>query len=51
VTIPRCGTYIEAAYSGEPRKVDAEQQFSGLDLLHAQAIRQHQLFMKVFDGL
>ncbi|HEV7241037.1 MAG TPA: type I 3-dehydroquinate dehydratase [Thermoanaerobaculia bacterium] len=51
VTIPRCGTYIEAAYSGEPREVDAEQRFSGLDLLHAQAIRQHQLFMKVFDGL
>jgi hypothetical protein len=51
VTIPRCRTYIEAAYSGEPREVDAEQRFSGLDLLHAQAIRQHQLFMKVFDGL
>ena len=51
VTIPRCRTYIEAAYSGEPRPVEAEQRFSGLDLLHAQAIRQHELFMKVFDGL
>lgn len=51
VSIPRCRTYIEAAYSGESRPVEAEQRFSGLDLLHAQAIRQHELFMKVFDGL
>lgn len=51
VAIPRCGTYIEAAYTGEPRAVDAEQRFGGLDLLRAQAVRQHELFMKVFDGL
>lgn len=51
VAIPRCRTYIEAAYSGESRQVDAESRFTGLDLLHAQAVRQHQLFMKVFDGL
>jgi 3-dehydroquinate dehydratase len=51
VTIPRCRTYIGAAYSGPPRNVDAERIISGLELLHAQAVRQHQLFMKVFDGL
>jgi len=51
VTIPRCHTYIEAAYSGPPRTVDAQVRITGLDLLHAQAVRQHQLFMKVFDGL
>ncbi len=51
VAIPRCRTYIEAAYSGAARPVDAELRFSGLDLLHAQAVRQHELFMKVFDGL
>jgi shikimate dehydrogenase len=51
VEIPRCRTYIEAAYGGEARPVDAEQRIGGLELLHAQAIRQHELFMKVFDGL
>ena len=51
VRIPPCRTYIEAAYSGTPREVEAETRFGGLDLLHAQAVRQHQLFMKVFDGL
>jgi 3-dehydroquinate dehydratase len=51
VDIPRCHTYIEAAYSGSPRNVDARVRITGLDLLHAQAVRQHQLFMKVFDGL
>jgi 3-dehydroquinate dehydratase type I len=51
VTVPRCRIYIEAAYSGVARDVDAETRFTGLDLLHAQAVRQHQLFMKVFDGL
>ena len=51
VEIPRCHTYIEAAYSGPPRNVDAQVRITGLDLLHAQAVRQHQLFMKVFDGL
>jgi len=51
VDIPRCRTYIEAAYSGRPKPVDAERRIGGLELLHAQAVRQHQLFMKVFDGL
>lgn len=50
VAIPRCRTYIEAAYGGEPREVRADHRFGGLDLLHAQAVRQHELFMKVFDG-
>ncbi len=49
VSIPRCRTYIEAAYSGPPREVIADVRLGGLDLLHAQAVRQHQLFMKVFD--
>jgi shikimate 5-dehydrogenase/3-dehydroquinate dehydratase len=51
VAIPRCATYIEAAYSGAPRDVEAEVRIGGLELLHAQAVRQHQLFMKVFDGV
>jgi 3-dehydroquinate dehydratase type I len=49
--IPPCFTYIEAAYGGEMRTVDAQQRIGGLELLHAQAIRQHELFMKVFHGL
>jgi 3-dehydroquinate dehydratase/shikimate dehydrogenase len=51
VGIPRCRTYIEAAYSGEPRPVEAEVRIGGLELLRAQAVRQHQLFMRVFDGV
>ena len=51
VAIPRCRTYVEAAYSGVPRAVDADLRISGLELLQAQAVRQHELFMKVFDGL
>ena len=43
VTLPRSEHFIEAAY-GDGRT-------GGLALLHAQAKRQHQLFMKVFDGL
>ncbi|HYC90734.1 MAG TPA: type I 3-dehydroquinate dehydratase [Thermoanaerobaculia bacterium] len=50
VEIPPCRTYIEAAYSGAPRNVDAQKRIGGLELLHAQAVRQHELFMKVFDG-
>ncbi len=50
VEIPPCRIYFEAAYSGAPKPVDAERRISGLDLLHAQAVRQHELFMKVFDG-
>lgn len=51
VPLPRCRTYIEAAYGAGVRDVDAEHRIGGLALLHAQAVRQHQLFMKVFDGL
>ena len=50
LAMPPCRTYIEAAYGGEPRAVEAEQRIGGLELLHAQAVRQHELFMKVFDG-
>jgi shikimate 5-dehydrogenase len=51
VAIPPCETYIEAAYGGGARDVDARQRIGGLDLLHAQAVRQHELFMKVFRGI
>jgi 3-dehydroquinate dehydratase type I len=47
--IPPCDTYIEAAYSGAPREVAARKRIGGIELLHAQAVRQHQLFMKVFE--
>jgi shikimate 5-dehydrogenase len=47
--IPPCDTYIEAAYSGSPREVQARTRIGGIELLHAQAVRQHQLFMKVFE--
>jgi 3-dehydroquinate dehydratase type I len=50
VEIPPCRTYIEAAYSGAPKHVQAERRIGGLELLHAQAVRQHELFMKVFHG-
>jgi 3-dehydroquinate dehydratase type I len=51
VEIPPCGTYVEAAYSGTPRDVRAGQRIGGIELLRAQAVRQHQLFMRVFDGV
>jgi 3-dehydroquinate dehydratase type I len=50
VAIPRCETYIEAAYGSGTRQVDAAHRIGGLELLHAQAVRQHELFMKVFLG-
>jgi 3-dehydroquinate dehydratase type I len=50
VTIPPCQTYIEAAYDGAAREVDARHRIGGLELLYAQAVRQHHLFMKVFNG-
>lgn len=49
VATPACRVYIEAAYGGAPREVACERRHGGLDLLHAQAVRQHQLFMKVFE--
>lgn len=50
-------TYIAAAY-GSPKITDRHarmrengvQVYDGLDLLHAQAVRQHELFMEVFRG-
>lgn len=48
VAIPRCETYIEAAYGAAAREVDAAHRIGGLELLHAQAVRQHELFMQVF---
>lgn len=51
VAIPPCDTYIEAAYGNGARDVDAKHRVGGLELLHAQAVRQHELFMKVFLGL
>ena len=50
VTIPPCETYIEAAYGSAAREVEARHRIGGLELLHAQAVRQHLLFMKVFIG-
>jgi 3-dehydroquinate dehydratase type I len=47
--IPPCDTYIEAAYSGAPREVAARKRIGGIELLDAQAVRQHQLFLKVFE--
>jgi len=42
-------TYIEAAYGGTLRpRVDGVEWIGGLELLHAQAVRQHELFMKVW---
>ena len=49
VDIPPCRVYIEAAYGGTPREVECERRITGLDLLHAQAVRQHELFMRVFE--
>jgi len=39
--MPPCDTYIEAAYGGA--------RAGGIELLRAQAVRQHELFMKVFE--
>jgi hypothetical protein len=50
VTIPPCETYIEAAYGGAAREVDARYRVGGLELLYAQAVRQHLLFMKALRG-
>ena len=50
MAIPPCDTYIEAAYGSGAREVDAKDRIGGLELLHAQAVRQHELFMKVFRG-
>ena len=49
--VPPCRTYIEAAYGSGTRESHGERHIGGLELLRAQAVRQHELFMKVFDGL
>ena len=49
VDIPPCRVYIEAAYGGERREVKCDRHITGLELLQAQAVRQHELFMKVFE--
>ena len=48
IPIPPCRVYVEAAYGMQPRQVDAQIRIGGLELLRAQAVRQHELFMKVF---
>jgi 3-dehydroquinate dehydratase type I len=54
VDLPPCDTYIEAAYGGGARSVHAvvntRHRIGGLELLHAQAVRQHELFMKGIHG-
>jgi 3-dehydroquinate dehydratase/shikimate dehydrogenase len=47
--MPPCDTYIEAAYGGPPRDVRARRRIGGVELLRAQAVRQHELFMRVFE--
>lgn len=48
--IPACDAYIEAAYGGSAlRAVRTTQHIDGLALLGAQAVRQNEFFMKVFD--
>jgi 3-dehydroquinate dehydratase/shikimate dehydrogenase len=49
VALPHCETYIGAAYGGSSRAVEAQTKIGGLDLLQAQAVRQHELFMKGFE--
>lgn len=42
--------YVEAAYgAGQRQRIDGVEWIDGVDLLQAQAIRQHELFMRVFD--
>jgi shikimate 5-dehydrogenase len=48
-------TYIRASYSGDSGVLDRARAagvtvYDGLDLLHAQAGRQNELFMKAFNG-
>jgi shikimate 5-dehydrogenase len=42
VALPDAGTIIEAAYGGS----DSHANYTGLDLLHAQAMRQSELFLE-----
>ncbi|HVR41720.1 MAG TPA: type I 3-dehydroquinate dehydratase [Thermoanaerobaculia bacterium] len=41
-------TYIEAKYGQRPTANGQRPDFTGIDLLHAQAKRQHELFMRIF---
>jgi 3-dehydroquinate dehydratase type I len=58
ITVPsRAGmTWIESAYGSDELaerhaklRAGGVQVYDGLDLLHAQAVRQHELFMRVFE--
>jgi hypothetical protein len=52
VTLPlRPGmTLVESAYAAaDTASAPGVATISGIDLLHAQAMRQHELFMRVFD--
>jgi len=51
VAIPACRVYFEAAYSGASLGGAHHCALLALYDAHAQAVRQHELFMKVFDGL
>ena len=41
--------YVEAAYGGKGPDYPGIDYHDGVELLHAQAVRQHELFMRVFD--
>lgn len=45
VPLPDAGTIIEAAYGGR----ESHATFTGLDLLHAQAVRQSELFLEACE--
>jgi 3-dehydroquinate dehydratase/shikimate dehydrogenase len=49
ITLKPGMTYIEAGYGASEPERPGIQHFTGLDLLHAQAIRQNERFMRVFD--
>jgi hypothetical protein len=42
-------SYVEAAYGGPKKSYPGVDYIDGLELLHAQAVRQHELFMTVFE--
>jgi 3-dehydroquinate dehydratase type I len=42
--------YIKAAYGEPAGEYPGVDYRDGVELLHAQAVRQHELFMRVFDG-
>ena len=42
-------SYVEAAYGGPKKSFPGIEYVDGVELLHAQAVRQHELFMQVFE--